>query len=256
MSGWKKHRWWIGSALGAVVLVLLGLVWWGRYRALETVGPRGPESVELPPLDLDMALLEPAPEPSSRVPRPSPREIQFPPTPTPKRPVSDSERLAEITSNWVYRGFAGVGQDKTGRFTHHQRGESDFFVTLGEVVEGVTIEQLEKEAAVARLGQATVAMPLVPELRISPEQMANPAIPSEEEVRQAMTAYWENWGKRFEQAAKRYTPRPGERMPPREPPSPEQVETAKARYLATWVPRFEQRRAQRQTPTPTPVSHE
>lgn len=251
LSASKNQRWLIALAVGGGVAVLLGLVLWGRYGTLETVEPGGSAGVELPPLDLDVASLEPVPQPSGRIPRASPGE-QPQATPTPKRPVSDKERLEEITSNWVYRGYAGVGQDKTGRFTHHERGEADFFVTLGDMVEGVTIEELERKAAVARLGQATIALLLTPELRISPEQMAHPAIPSEEEVKQAMTAYWENYGKRFAQIGKRYTPRQGERMPPPKPPSPEQVATAKAGYLATWVPRFQQRQAQRRQPTPTP----
>lgn len=249
----KRNRWLLGAAAALVGVVLLGLLLWSRYGPLEMVEPAGPMGVELPPLEMDVVSLEPVPKPSRRIPQASPAP-GLEATPTPKRPMSDRERLEEITSNWVYRGYAGVGQDKTGRFTHHQRGESDFFVTLGDVVDGVTIEALEKEAAVARLRQATVTLILVPELRISPEQMAHPGIPTEEEVRQAKTAYWENYGKRFQVIGKRYTPRKGERMPPATPPSPEQVATAKARYMATWVPRLRERQtAAQRRPTPTPA---
>jgi len=234
----------VGGA--AVLVVVVALVLWGRFNRLPTVEPGEP--LELPPADVEIVRADTGPQPS-RV-RETPPEPAVPrtATPTPKRLDSDADRLSLITSNWVYRGFAGVGDNKRGRFTHSAKGEV-FFVNLGQVWEGVKVLDLDRLSAVAGLGSATILMPIVPEFPIDFQRMANPAIPSEAEVEAAQTRYWQQYGKRFNELGKRYTPRPGERMPPREPPSQEQAATAKARYIATMMPRFQQINAQR-TPVP------
>jgi len=261
---WKKNRRWI-VIVAALALAAVGtLVWWGRMESLTTVGPPDPAGVELPPLDLGTLSLEPVPRPSVLLEaRPTGISDSSRATPTPKKPESDADRLAEVTSNWVYRGYVGVGQDQTGRFTHHARNEEEFFMKVRDVREGVMVTRLTRQAAHASLGDATKILPLVPESRIRPEDMANPAMPNPEQIRQAKTAYWENYGKRFQQLAKKYTPRPGERMPPTAPPSQEQVATAKANYFATWGPYYERLRAQRTPavgenvrPQRTPVSEQ
>lgn len=238
---------------GIAAVILLSFILWTRIGGLPTV--ESEFDVELPPLDIGQVALVPEPRQaeSERVlPEisPLPRTPQPEVTPTPEPLSSDADRLSLVTSNWVYRGFAGLGDEQQrGRFTHFQRGGEIFYASVGDVIEGVTISRLDRLSAEAQLGEATIVMALVRERQFTLEEMSNPEIPDEQRVRQAMTAYWEDFGKRAMEIGKRYTPQPGQIMPPPQPPSQEEAEAAKARYMATWAPHFEQMSSER-TPLP------
>ncbi len=237
---------------GAAVLLIVGFIFWSRSGRYETVEPASQFALPAPGFQVEEG--EPVPKPSLALAQPlvKPGEL---PTPVPIPTLSDADQLSAIMANWVYRGFVGLADQKTGRFTRYVPEDRDtvqFFIHEGEVLDGVTIERLDVLAAIARLGEATISLPLVPERRPNLEQIANPVIPSKEEVAAAQTAYWENYGKRFQEMGKRYTPRPGERMPPPQPPSAEDVEAAKSAYMATYAPLFEAQQAKR-TPAPGEV---
>jgi hypothetical protein len=237
----------------AVVIVgaiVVGVILWAQVRSLPVAGSEGGD-VDLPPVEISRA-----PAPEQRAPRAKPVDQPDQPvmtvTPTPTIAESDQEKLERITSNWVYRGFAGVGEENTGRFTEiieDWKTTEEFFIRQGAERRGVQVVKLSKLAATVGLGEATLAMPLVRDIRVNLSERGMPAIPSEGEVKAAMTHYSEVYGKRFREMAKHYTPKPGEIMPPPEPPSPEQVATAKARYMATWAPQF-QRASDQRTPVP------
>ena len=176
------------------------------------------------------------------------------PTMTPGPPPLDSDldRLQWIVKDWVYRGYAAIGQRKRGRFSSRKMEGKSFNIEEGQQLDGVTIVSLDRLAAIAGLGEATVTLPYVRELDMSLEDLREAmkdGPPSQEEVQKRMTEYWENYGKYFKEIGKRYTPKPGEIMPPDKPPSAEAVETAKARYYEVMMPTF-QARAARRTPVP------
>jgi len=250
----KPNLLWAGVLIGAAVIVVLVLLIRAQFSTLPTVEPES--RYELPPPGVSLSGTAPEARPSKGIPGVEAGQPDSSgPTATPKPTISNLDRLAEITANWVYRGFVQIGDRKRGRFTRYvpeSRETEVFFANESEVFEEVTLESLEMLAAVARLGEATVSLPLVPERRFTADQMVNPQIPSEEEVKAAQTAYWENYGKRFKEMGKKYTPRPGEIMPPPEPPSAEDVEAAKKRYMATFAPMFQQQSAMR-TPVPGEV---
>lgn len=253
MSDGGNRKRLIPVALGGVaVLLIAGYFLWSRSGRYETVDPASQFALPAPGFQLEEG--KPVPKPSLAL----VQEIADPggvPTPVPIPTLSEADQLSAIMANWVYRGFVGLGDQKTGRFTRYVPEDRDtvqFFLREGEVLDGVTIEKMDVLSAIGRLGEATISLPLVPERRPSLEQIANPAIPSKEEVVAAQTAYWENYGKRFAEMGKRYTPRPGERMPPPQPPSPEEIEEAKKNYLATYAPLFEAQQAAR-TPVPGEV---
>ena len=254
----KSNQVLLGVIGGVIALGVLLFVFQGLFTGLETIEPE--QQYTLLPPDVELAKGKPGPIPSRQILGHIEPERSGP-TATPKPTISETDRLTAITANWVYRGYIGVGDNQQGRFTRRLPGKwttEAFYASLNEVIEGVKVDQLGIFAAVARLGNATISLPLVAERRYPPEEMKNPVIPSEEEAKAAQTAYSEEHKKRFELMAKKYTPRPGERMPPPKPPTEEENQIAMNNYLGTMVPKFQQMNAKR-TPVPgavVPLQHD
>lgn len=237
--------------LGGIVLAILLYFAAGALRdgGLRRIG--ADEEVELPRVSVDTLAVTPgafAQQEESIQPRLSPRRTPGPTgTPTQIPLSSDKDRLLWITKDWVYRGFQQIGDWKRGRFTHQKLANESFHAREGEVIEkGVAVVSLDRLVAVVGLGEATHSLACVPEPEYTLEQMRKryqDGPPSQEQIHANMTAYWENYGKRFNEAGKRYTPKPGERMPPREPPSVEQQQTARAEYLERVMPTLKARNA-------------
>ena len=127
-----------------------------------------------------------------------------------------------------------------------------FFLRQGEELEGVSVDKLDRLAAVVSLGEATLMMPLIQQRMPDFQQMEKPSIPTNEQVAAAQTKYRELYGKWFELMGAKYTPRPGERMPPAKPPTEEENRLAMESYFETHVPLLKRQNAQR-TPVPGEV---
>ena len=237
----------VGIAAGLLLVFLLVRALRGGY---ETVDPIA--QFELPPPDVQVEGESPRARPSVAL---HSIEDQQTPTPTftPKPTLSDEEQLAEITANWVYRGFAGLGEQKTGRFTRYVpegRETVQFFIRQGDALQGVTVDKLDVLAAVASLGEATVMLPLVPET--PPEcQPDGKSIHSFQRgsrcgadcrIGKTTVSAFSKWENDIHPDRARLCPRP-------KPPTEEENKAAMNRYMATYAPLMKQQSAQR-TPVP------
>ena len=198
----------------------------------------------------------------------APSEAESPPD----KEVNELEILLAKTSQWVYREFIELGDEKLGKIQNHETNEL-WQVQEGEVYNDVVISRLTYNTCAVALGDASRAIPLTPPLEIPRDEifkgppaqediekrvkyykdfiqptfeaMASKYTPgphetmpvplSEEEIAKNVEHYMKHIAPTFAERAKHYTPKPGEIMP-RQPANEDEIRHNKMRYVATYHP--------------------
>ncbi len=202
----------------------------------------GNSTIPLPETALNFPPAEvPAPEPTL-----SPEALAM---------ESDADRLRRIIKSWAYSSFRNIGGQMTGKFVD-ESDSAEFEASEGSEHKGVQIRKLTEKYAVVGVGSASESLTLSPfaEMFLNPAEIINnPAIFNNQEYQNyAMARYMRLYGNEARERAKRYTPKPGERMPPMEPPSPEETEAAIKDYMDKYAKHF-QEMSKNYTPKPGEV---
>jgi hypothetical protein len=166
-DGGNRKRLIFASLAGVAVLLVVGIIFWSRSGRYETVEPASQFALPAPGFQVEQG--EPVPKPSQAISQAlvKPGEL---PTPVPIPTLSNEDQLSGSWQTGFIEDLFGLADQKTGRFTRYipeDRDTVQFFIREGEVLDGVTIEKLDVLAAIARLGEATISLPLVPERRPS-----------------------------------------------------------------------------------------
>lgn len=223
---WKKYLPLLLVAAGGSLLLIILLP--GSFEQLES-----DQEYELPPLSLAEGVPrqirtlaspdEPQPE-VTPVLTPTPQAVELPP--------SDQNLLEAITAFWMYRGYAGLGNDRQGIFIDKRHNEP-FRMALGDERERVTAQELHSATAVLGLGTATVTLTLISDAALD---AAGEIAESLEQVQAQLTVYWESHGKRHAYLGREYEKEIGTRMP--EMLDPAATEDQVKRYMDTHYKNF------------------
>lgn len=152
--------------------------------------------------------------------------------------MTDMDILQEKITNWAYRSFMQVGDQKSGTFENDETLQV-LQVTEGYEFDGLHFLSLTENAAVVGLGSASKTLSLIVKQEPIPVvEAATPGPPSADERERRRRRYQEEAMPTFQHIASQYTPLPWVTIRTT-PPSAEEVETAVAAYYETMRPTIE-----------------
>lgn len=161
---------------------------------------------------------------------------------------ADQDYLDSVVYRWVYIGFIEVGPTKQGSFIYNTDNDVSFTLAEGASRDGVNLFYIDRSKARVKYRSAVAELPVVGDLRVSKRAIANPVFSdfdsSPEAIEKAKRLYYELYGKRFEFEGRKYTPKPGEMMPPKSTPSKEELEAGVEKYLDDIADRMASRKNQ------------
>lgn len=211
-----------------VAVSAVGVVVWQTSKPLPSVRLADVHVSPVSPLagrNRPLASLLPTPPalPERAVVQLEAQEVNLPPPP-PAEPTLTPDRLklGALATNYIYRGYAQLGQLRTGKLedNRHAAGVRIISVTEGEYVEeDMFVQSLSPERCVMALGDATYELPMVgmeiEELLKSLQE--NPRELTEEEKRLAMLRYDARWAAKIREYQLRHpNPNPRRELTPEE----------------------------------------
>lgn len=159
--------------------------------------------------------------------------------------VNYAALLRSKASQWIYRSFSQIGDEKIGMLENNQTS-NQWEVREKQVYDDVLIEELSYNRCLVRLEDATMEIPFSPKLTINMNDIFSRP-PTEEEIAERVAYYDRHVRPTFEAMNERYTPQPHQTFPV--PLSPEQEATNVQYYMTNIAPTFIER-AKSYTPKP------
>lgn len=171
----------VGVAVAIVVFVLFlfrDRFGGRRERWGEALSPRPTPQSDVTRARRTPALVSSATSAAVMTPQTS-TKAQTTPTSSPARSTlrEDTDRLRQLTADWIYRGYGQMAGQAIGRFSRSKTPGQTFAAAEGDEVEGVKIEKLDRGRVLLRLGEATQELPMKPEPELPEPAMKAGASP-------------------------------------------------------------------------------
>jgi hypothetical protein len=152
-----------------------------------------------------------------------------------KPPKSNQDILFELMANWVYVKYRKVNQAEQAQFVNASNRKTTPWLPVGGSFSGATIESIDSEKSIVRLGDVTQEMQYV---TLEPPPF-DPTVPrTPEQIADAQRRYYEFYYKRFKVMGEKYNELAGRPAKFQMPPKEERMKQAED-YLSMMEKRLE-----------------